>query len=180
MDKRVERTRSTIRETLLSLMGEKPVERITTTELCREANINRNTFYAHYGSPEDVLREVEDELVADVEQTLARAYVTGDVTLELNRHVARHQELYRALWRCRSSRLKERAVDLVIVRSLGVWRGEGLSAPSEGELFLRYAAQGSLAVVERWLYDGCRATPEEITELINRFTLEGKRSLEPA
>jgi hypothetical protein len=32
-------------------------------------------------------------------------------------------------------------------------------------------------VVERWLYDGCRATPEEITELINRFTLEGKRSL---
>ena len=180
MDKRVERTRRTIRNTLLSLMGEKPVERITTTELCREARINRNTFYAHYGSPEDVLREIEDELVANVETELGKGYKEGEVTLTMSRHVARHQELYRVLWRCKSSRLKERAIDLVIGRSLGVWRGEGLTALSEGELFLRYAAQGSLAVVERWLYDGCRATPEEITELINRFTLEGKRSLEPA
>ena len=180
MDKRVERTRSTIRRTLLSLMGERPVERITTTELCREAHINRNTFYAHYGSPEDVLREVEDELVADVEQELRKGYEVGEVALAMSRHVARHQELYRALWRCRSSRLKERAVDLVIGRSLGVWQGEGLTALSEGELFLRYAAQGSLAVMERWLYDGCRAAPEEITELINRFTLEGKRSLSPS
>lgn len=180
MDKRVERTRSTIRETLLSLMGEKPVERITTTELCREANINRNTFYAHYGSPEDVLREVEDELVADVEQTLARAYVTGDVTLELNRHVARHQELYRALWRCKSSQLMERAMDLVVGQSLGIWRQEGLAKLGEGELFLRFAAQGSLAVMERWLYDGCRMSPEDITNLINRFVVEGKQGLDPA
>ena len=180
MDKRVERTKGTIRRTLLSLMGERPVERITTTELCREAHINRNTFYAHYGSPEDVLREVEDELVASIGQELRKGYEEGGVTLAMPRHVARHQELYRALWRCKSSRLKERAMDLVIGRSLGVWRGEGLSTLSEGELFLRYAAQGSLAVVERWLYDGCRATPEEITELIDRFTLEGKRGLGPA
>ena len=180
MDKRVERTRRTIRQTLLSLMGERPVERITTTELCREAHINRNTFYAHYGSPEDVLREVEDELVADVEQELIRGYMEGEVALAMARHVARNQELYRALWRCKSSRLRERAMDIVIGRSLGVWRGEGLTALSKGELFLRYAAQGSLAVVERWLYDGCRAAPEEITELINRFTLEGKRGLNPS
>ena len=180
MDKRVERTRRTIRQTLLSLMGERPVERITTTELCREAHINRNTFYAHYGSPEDVLREVEDELVASIEQELAKAYAEGNVALAMNRHVARHQELYRALWRCKSSRLKERAMDLVIGRSLEVWQGEGFSSPSKGELFLRYAAQGSLAVIERWLYDGCRTTPEEITELVNQFTLEGKRSLDPS
>ena len=121
MDKRVERTKGTIRRTLLSLMGERPVERITTTELCREAHINRNTFYAHYGSPEDVLREVEDELVASIGQELRKGYEEGGVTLAMTRHVARHQELYRALWRCKSSRLKERAMDLVIGRILGVW-----------------------------------------------------------
>lgn len=180
MDKRVERTRRTIRETLFSLMGEKPVERITTTELCREAHINRNTFYAHYGSPEDVMREVEDELVSDVERTLKKAYATGDVTLELSRHVARHQDLYRALWRCKSSRLKERAMDLVVGQSLDVWHREGLSKIGEGELFLRFAAQGSLAVMERWLYDGCRMSPGEVTKLINRFVVEGKRSVDPA
>ena len=103
MDKRVERTKGTIRRTLLSLMGERPVERITTTELCREAHINRNTFYAHYGSPEDVLREVEDELVASIGQELRKGYEEGGVTLAMTHHVARHQELYRALWRCRSS-----------------------------------------------------------------------------
>jgi len=61
-----------------------------------------------------------------------------------------------------------------------MWHQEGLSGLDEGELFLRFAAQGSLAVMERWLYDGCRASPEQITELIDRFVLEGKRALDPA
>ena len=61
-----------------------------------------------------------------------------------------------------------------------MWHQEGLSGLDEGELFLRFAAQGSLAVMERWLYDGCRAAPEQITELIDRFVLEGKRALDPA
>lgn len=180
MDKRVERTKRTIRKTLLSLMGERPVERITTTELCREARINRNTFYAHYHSSEDVLREVEDKLVADIEQELRRGYEEGDVTLAIARYVMRNQELCRTLWRCKSSRLKERAMGLVIGRSLGMWQGEGLSTPDEGELFLHFAAQGSLAVMERWLYNGCRATPEKIAGLIDRFVLEGKQGLDPA
>ena len=103
MDKRVVRTRSAIRQTLLSLIGERPVERVTTTELCREAHINRNTFYAHYHSPEDVLREIEDELVTDLEAEMGRRHKDDEVALALIRHMARNQELYRTLWRCRSS-----------------------------------------------------------------------------
>ena len=180
MDKRVVRTRSAIRQTLLSLIGERPVERVTTTELCREAHINRNTFYAHYHSPEDVLREIEDELVTDLEAEMGRRHKDDEVALALIRHMARNQELYRTLWRCRSSRMKDRAMDLVATQGLEIWRQEGLAELDEGELFLRFSAQGSLAVVDRWLYNGCHATPEEIAKLISRFVVEGMRSFNHA
>ena len=43
-DKRVRRTKRAIREALLRPLEDKPVARVTTTELCREAGVNRNPF----------------------------------------------------------------------------------------------------------------------------------------
>jgi hypothetical protein len=44
-DRRVLYTKMFLREALLELMREKPVDRITPTELCRRAGINRNDTY---------------------------------------------------------------------------------------------------------------------------------------
>lgn len=57
-DRRALYTRMVIKDALLSLLAEKEYADITITDLCREAEINRGTFYLHY----DNLREVMDEL----------------------------------------------------------------------------------------------------------------------
>jgi predicted transcriptional regulator len=44
MDRRVLYTKMFLREALFELMREKPIGKITPTELCRKANINRNIF----------------------------------------------------------------------------------------------------------------------------------------
>ncbi|NBI91195.1 TetR/AcrR family transcriptional regulator [Lachnospiraceae bacterium] len=47
-DLRVIKTRKAIHDTFLMLIKRKPVDKITVTELAREAYISKGTFYLHY------------------------------------------------------------------------------------------------------------------------------------
>ncbi len=60
-DRRTLYTRMVIKDALLSLLTEKEYADITVADLCREAEINRGTFYLHY----DNIRQVMDELFDD-------------------------------------------------------------------------------------------------------------------
>lgn len=46
-------------------MIKKSFEKITVTEVCKCAGINRGTFYLHYIDVYDVLNELEEELLND-------------------------------------------------------------------------------------------------------------------
>jgi AcrR family transcriptional regulator len=63
VDRRILKTERSLEEALLKLMRGKSIDQITTTELCREAGINRNTFYAHYPNPMNLLQRIEDEFI---------------------------------------------------------------------------------------------------------------------
>ena len=65
IDRRVRYTKEAIRESFFALLEQKPVEKISVTEICRGADINRGTFYSHYTDPFDLRRSLADELVQD-------------------------------------------------------------------------------------------------------------------
>ncbi|OLP64873.1 hypothetical protein BACPU_21940 [Bacillus pumilus] len=59
-DRRVERTKDTLRQTFKNLVGEKGYSHVKVKDIVEKANYNRTTFYVHY--------ESKDELAADVIQ----------------------------------------------------------------------------------------------------------------
>lgn len=61
---RAARTKKRIESALAALLAQKSIQKVHVCELCRLAGINRSTFYKHYGCPEDVLREMQDALLA--------------------------------------------------------------------------------------------------------------------
>ena len=61
MDKRASKTRDAIIAAWMALLPEKKNQRITVTELAKRANIARKTFYLHYETPEDVMRDAAGE-----------------------------------------------------------------------------------------------------------------------
>lgn len=61
MDKRVVKTKRTIKRTLVELLATMPFEKITVTELCRAADVSRITFYTYY----DDKYALADELFRD-------------------------------------------------------------------------------------------------------------------
>ena len=55
-DRRTKYTKSVIRQALFDLLKEKPLNKITVTDICKMADINRSTFYSYY----------EDALISQV------------------------------------------------------------------------------------------------------------------
>lgn len=71
-NQRIALTKRLLKENLLQLMSGKSIQKITVRELCEAAEINRSTFYNHYGCPADVLLEIENGVVADLEELWQR------------------------------------------------------------------------------------------------------------
>ncbi len=65
-DLRVKRTLKSIRNAFYQLVMEKDYSDISITQLTDVAEINRKTFYLHYSSLEELVKEVEADIVADI------------------------------------------------------------------------------------------------------------------
>ena len=63
IDKRVIRTKRSIRTALFEITETKDISNVTVSELARKAGVNRRTFYTHYAGITDIVDEVEGELV---------------------------------------------------------------------------------------------------------------------
>ena len=61
MDRRVQYTKKVIVDTFLNLLEEKDISKITVTEICKIADINRATFYRYYLDVYDLKDKIEDD-----------------------------------------------------------------------------------------------------------------------
>ncbi len=58
-------------EALTKLLAKKPPEKISVTELCQEADINRATFYARYYSMEEYYSKIAENYVRKITEKAA-------------------------------------------------------------------------------------------------------------
>ncbi len=70
MDRRTKYTRNLIKEILLAFLKDQKFEKITVSEICRQAEINRGTFYLHYMDTYDVLEDLVDDFLAETSDTV--------------------------------------------------------------------------------------------------------------
>ena len=66
IDARVRYTRMIIEKSFLELLKTKPMSKVTVTELCQAAQINRATFYKHYLDVADLLQKIEEVLFEQI------------------------------------------------------------------------------------------------------------------
>src|SRR5512144_1494007 len=70
-DRRIQRTRQSLRAALLELMKTKSYDAISIEEITERANVGRATFYLHYKDKEDLLLEEFSEMANEKTQVLA-------------------------------------------------------------------------------------------------------------
>lgn len=77
-DLRVARTRKLLCNTLLDMMEEQPIEKISVIDLCERAMVNRATFYAHFEDKYHLLNFALEELKDDLYARFRNSSEFGD------------------------------------------------------------------------------------------------------
>ena len=118
VDKRTLYTKGAIKDALLELLESKSFENITITDICKNAEINRGTYYLHYYEHSEVLDELLDDALADADGLLGNLQLSdtcsnNECSNSLCRMI-RHNPKYRVLFLDESltSRIIEKIADL--------------------------------------------------------------------
>lgn len=177
-DRRVRYTKKLLRDALLNLMIEKPFGKITPTELCRVADINRNTFYTHYSSPEDVLRELEDEVYQKIRLSLDVSLRVGNIRetlIEICQAIYVNADFCSVIMSEHGDRdFMLRLIETAHGKTIDEWRQGGIKASDEDmELFYTYSTNGTVAVLRDWIATGMKRSPQELGEVLDRVSWSG-------
>lgn len=71
-------TRECLQTALITLMGQKPFEKITISELVRRSGVSRTAFYRNYNTKEDILNEVGDVFMEVLTASFANGRFQND------------------------------------------------------------------------------------------------------
>ena len=68
MDKRVKNTTKALKQTLFDMLEQMPLSKITVTSLCKQAGVNRVTFYHHFADVYDMISQIEISYVEEIKE----------------------------------------------------------------------------------------------------------------
>ncbi|WP_249871682.1 TetR/AcrR family transcriptional regulator [Oceanobacillus saliphilus] len=74
-DKRIQRSTQAIKASFINCLTKKPFQKVTVTEIIRESNYNRGTFYAHFESKEQLLQEIIDDTLQEMIEQIRVPYI---------------------------------------------------------------------------------------------------------
>lgn len=77
-DLRVQKTVKAVKQALVTLIMQKPYRQIRVDELDKEAMINRQTFYSHFASIDNVLEAIGEDMLGELQEGL-KALVPADL-----------------------------------------------------------------------------------------------------
>lgn len=178
-DPRVRRTRKYLQQAILALLERQDLASITVTQVSREAEINRATFYLHFRDITDLVNQTMDALFDDLvddERLSANPDlpfvpdVAPESLVTLFRHVGEHPLLYRSLFTIRGENsFIERLDHFHEEQFIQHWHhlnppvNEGDPPPSYRARFAAVAIHGALTW---WLEQGQDQTAETVASWV--------------
>lgn len=178
VNQRVALTKRLVQEGLLRLLEKKLIEDINVSELCREAGINRATFYKHYYSPQDVLCEIERKSIEGMESAqymiLGPESATTVSRLEgICTYLKENSNTMKMLVKSKvdsdiSNFFREITEPKVLL--IG---GSDRFDEDERTLIATCVGVGCYSLLIRWITDDIKKTPHEIAVLIDDVAKKG-------
>jgi AcrR family transcriptional regulator len=170
-------TKKALRESIIELMKSKAITHITIKEICGLADISRSTFYAYYNNQYDLLKRIEDETTAYIEDILKKLdktcsineivqiiedlmqYISCNnnsiqVLLSENGDINFHKRFFQRYQRYLINYFAEKLEDKPEVN------------PEIMEYYSAYIINGSIALVQHWLKNNMDLPIPKIARLL--------------
>lgn len=184
LDKRVQRSKIALKETLLNLLKDKDFHHITISEIVKNANYNRGTFYSHYASKEELLEEIIEDTLEEMTQHIRKPYLNHDKVnmremkaedISLFHYFMKNQELFHILLSKNihldfRHKLAKQIEKLFLAEYQYEFSEE---TDLEQKWLYVYRAHGVAAVILRWIEDGFQESPVYMAEQIIALMITG-------
>ncbi|MCR5456890.1 MAG: TetR family transcriptional regulator C-terminal domain-containing protein [Clostridiales bacterium] len=184
MEKRVDRrtikTKRAIKHAFIELVSRKSIDSITITDISREADINRKTFYNNYSGIHEIISEIEEELFEtfkaeikdlDVGSEMQNPY---NVLIRLTRLLDSNYQFYNTI---RSSDLNTHLMAKIIgylkEQTKKVLKARSNYDEYEMNVVIDYSISGMLSVYQEWLNSGREEPIEKLAHIISNLFYEG-------
>ena len=177
-DLRVVKTKKALHQALLALLKTKSLESISVSVLCRQAGVNRGTFYLHYKDVGALFDEHLHDLLQDLEESYYEPYrhvsrlIPGDLdpsTIRIFHHVKKYRPFYEIVFDRRSSLSYYYAL-LAKIKSL--MQSSSSAYPLNDfdlTLLVAYQANALMGLLIQWSEDGFGRSPEYMNEQFTRL-----------
>lgn len=152
-NRRAQYTRHVIQESVLSLLENKAINNITVTEVCKLADINRTTFYRYFDDVYGCVDNIESEFLESLNSENIDAPMQG-MEMVLNEFY-HHKQLSNLVFIEGKTRLLEKLFENFDPRNIDVDAYEDV-----------YLMAGIQSVLKKWVKDGMKLTPHELTQVI--------------
>lgn len=175
-DRRIAKTKKIFRKALLSLMEKIPYNKITVTDICNYADVNRNTFYYHYENIDVLLNEIISSTLEDIRKS------AGDYDDDISVAVIKQCQAYKKnadiltllLVKNFNITFARQILDMDCMHSEFIIMQKRTEIDSEtAEMISSFVSVGGLSIICKWLQNGLKQSPEEIGNLIYSLIVEG-------
>lgn len=186
-DRRVSKTRKAIKTALVELILEKDSPKMTITEIAKRADIDRKTFYLHYDSVNDVVRDFSKEKLTELRERLKDSNFYDDAfdidflfkalnvaisdNIDLYRHIAKNPG-YSSFWEETKSVVEESMLENVL--------SQIDASPQELSLYAEYFSSGIMAIYTKWLRNELDLSQEQLARSVATLSYYGLHGLLPA
>lgn len=172
VDRRVIKTRRQLKKGLAVLMKEKSVNQITVKELVEEVDINRSTFYLHFKDIQDLLREIEENMEAQIKRAIEEhPIVSGNENAfyfieDMFRVLDEEREISKALIGPNGDMGFIHRIEWIIKEnSRGTLEKMFPGKKEDLKYFYAFCLSGCLGLVKVWLNEGEEKSPEEMAQM---------------
>ena len=175
IDRRILKTKRLFRESLLSLMKEVPIEQITVAAICNRAEVNRNTFYYHYETVDELLSEITDGFFGQITSALTDIKDVEEANIIMYRVCWDNSDLLHTLL-VDNQYLPfiHKLMDLPCLQSQGaIIERNSRVGQNVMDMISSFNTVGSLALLSVWLKQGMPISPEGLGKLVTKLMKHG-------
>jgi AcrR family transcriptional regulator len=179
-DRRVGKTRRSLKEALTDLILEKGYEGVTVQNVIDRADVGRSTFYAHFVDKDDLLMALLADLEVPAPDTSSWTSddPAFDWTLELFRHFGSGRRLYKAVATSQSGALARREttrrLEELARAELSRLKAARRLDPFRLETMVRFLVGTFIGFMDWWMREeNEHLPPEEVDHAFRSLVLPG-------
>ena len=166
-NKRYKVSSEKIENAFLQLIEHKDYENISIGEICKNAGINRSTFYTLYDDINDLIINIEGKFAKGIANIFNYGErQTHEAFIEMFAFVKENKHFYKAFLNIPYVTLAEMKTKMEVLKNIG--SNINIHKSNNIDLFYRanFFGAGIKEICRLWLEYDCKETPEQMAKLL--------------